>query len=141
MIEMKDLGMRDLVDNALEYGTPCILGTVDPEGKPHVGFRGSVMVFDDQHLAFWERTMRGEASYLQHNPHVVVLLRNSEKRAGWKFYGSTVFHHDGPIREQVMARTPQAELDRDPERKGFAVLVEVSLITNLGGTPIQQQEA
>ena len=58
MIAMTD-EMRDLVDNAMEYGTPCIVGTVDPEGGPHVGFRGSVMVFDDEHLAWWERTMRG----------------------------------------------------------------------------------
>ncbi len=139
MIAMTD-EMRDLVDNAMEYRTPCIVGTVDPEGGPHVGFRGSVMVFDDEHLAWWERTMRGEASYLQSNPKVVVLLRNPEKRVGWKFYGSAVFYRDGPLREQVMARTPQVELDRDAERKGFAVLIKVDLITTLGGQSIQERD-
>ena len=39
-----------------------------------------------------------------------------------------------------MARTPQVELDRDAERKGFAVLIKVDLITTLGGQSIQERD-
>jgi len=139
MIEMT-AEMRDLVDNSLANGTPCIIGTVDPDGGPHLGYRGSVMVLDDEHLAFWERTLRGEAAYIESNPKVIVLLRNPEKRIGWKFYGRAEFHRDDEIREEVMSRTVQAELDRDPDRKGFAVVIKVDLITTLGGKPIQERD-
>lgn len=139
MIKMTD-EMRDLVDKALDYGAPCMLGTVDPDGGPHIGFRGSMMVFDDEHLAYWERTLRGEASYVANNPKVVVMQRNREKKLGWKFYGTATIIRDGPVRLQVMERTPKVELERDPERKGSAVLIKVDLITNIGGAPLQKRD-
>ena len=39
-----------------------------------------------------------------------------------------------------MARTVQAELDRDPERLGVAVLVRVDKITELSGNVLQQRD-
>ena len=33
----------------------CLIGTVLPNGYAQVSPRGSVMVFDDEHLAMWER--------------------------------------------------------------------------------------
>ena len=139
MIQMTD-EMSDLVNNNLEYNSPCLLGTVDPEGGPHIGFRGSMMVFDGEHLAYWERTMRGEATYVMSNPRVIVMLRNRERRLGWKFYGTATVLREGPIRQEVMERTVASELDRDPERKGAAVLIKVDLITNIGGAPLQVRE-
>jgi hypothetical protein len=39
-----------------------------------------------------------------------------------------------------MNRTIQAELDRDPERLGVAVLVKVNSITELSGNVVQQRD-
>ena len=50
--------MKDLVNNALANGCPCILATVSGDGEPDIGYKGSMMVFDDQSLAYWERTKR-----------------------------------------------------------------------------------
>jgi hypothetical protein len=38
-----------------------------------------------------------------------------------------------------MARTVQAELDRDPDRLGVAVLVKVNKIAELSGTVLQER--
>jgi len=38
-----------------------------------------------------------------------------------------------------MARTIQAELDRDPERKGYGVVMRVDKITDLLGQVLQQR--
>ena len=52
MIDIDD-EMRELIDNALANGTPCILATASPTGEPGVGLRGSMMVFNSDSLAYW----------------------------------------------------------------------------------------
>ena len=57
MIALTD-DMRNLVDNALANGCPCVLATVSADGEPDIGYKGSMMVFDNESLAYWERTRR-----------------------------------------------------------------------------------
>lgn len=130
--------MRAEIDPALANGCPCLVATVSPDGLPNVGYKGSVMVFDDTSLAFWERVFQGTLANVEHNPHVMILFRNPATRAAWRFVGTAVIHRDGPLREQVMARTVQAELDRDPERKGYAVIVQVEKVLPLSGQTAMQ---
>ena len=54
MIELTD-EMREHVNNALANSFPCILATSSKDGVPGLGFRGSMMVYDDEHLALLER--------------------------------------------------------------------------------------
>lgn len=131
--------MRESINTALANGMPCILVTAWQDGWPAAGFRGSMMVFDDQHLAYWERTRGRELASIRANPRVLVLFRDPVKRIGWKFYGTATVYEEGPIREAVMARTVREELERDPERKGAAVLIRVERITTLGGRVLQEQ--
>jgi hypothetical protein len=44
--------MRERLDNALTNRTPCILATASATGEPSLGYKGSMMVFDDEHLAY-----------------------------------------------------------------------------------------
>jgi len=138
MIRLTDQ-MRDMVNNALANGCPCILATAAADREPDVGFKGSTMVFDDESLAYWERTRRQHLKNLLENPRVVVLFRDPASRLNWRFHGVATVHQDGPVRDQVMARTVKAELDKDPERKGFAVVIRVDRVTNLGGEVLQSR--
>lgn len=132
--------MRELIDTALARGCPCVVATASKDGVPNVGYKGSVMVFDDESLAYWERTYQGTQQNLDENPQVMVLFRDPATRAAWRFVGVATTHKDGPLREQVMARVVQPELDRDPERKGFAVMVRVDKVLPLSGqTPMQSR--
>ncbi len=38
-----------------------------------------------------------------------------------------------------MARTVKDEIDKDPERKGLAVIIRVDKVTNLGGQVLQSR--
>lgn len=125
--------MKELVDNALANGCPCILASVSADGEPNIGFKGSMMVFDNESLAYWERTKRQHMKNVQENPNVVVLFRDPKSRAAWRFHGKATLHESGPIWEQVMARTVKEELDKDPERKGAAVVIRLDKITNMAG--------
>jgi uncharacterized protein len=134
--------MRDLIDPALAKGTPCLVATASKDGTPNIGYKGSVMVFDDESLAYWERTLQGSLHNVEENPKVMVLFRDPATRAAWRFLGKATVHKDGALREEVMRRTVQAELDRDPERKGVAVIVKVDKVLPLAGqTPMQSRDS
>ena len=79
MINIDD-EMRELIDNALANETPCILATASPTGEPGVGLRGSMMVFNSESLAYWERTKRAGLEHIQANPKVVVMYRDPVAR-------------------------------------------------------------
>jgi len=141
MIKLTDQ-MRSEIDTALEQGCPCVVATVSQEGVPNVGYKGSMMVFDDTSLAYWERTHQGTLANVEANPHVMVLFRNPTTRAAWRFLGTATVHKEGDLREQVMARTVPAELERDPDRKGYAVLIAVDTVLPLSGqTPMQSRDS
>ncbi len=129
--------IRNMIDNALANGNPCILATVSADGEPDIGYKGSMMVFDKESLAYWERTRRQHLKNVQENPKVVVLFRDSKTRVNFRFHGTATLHESGSVRDQVMERTVKDEIDKDPERKGAAVVIRVDRITNLGGQVLQ----
>src|SRR3546814_19568855 len=57
-----------------------------------------------------------------------------------RFYGEAAIHKDDPIAQRIWDRLVQPEKDRDPERKGSAVLVRVERSGDLRGrTPTHLQ--
>lgn len=123
----------------------CLVATVSSDGMPSIGPKGSVMVYDDETLAFWERAMRGAWDNLRANPNVTVFFRNPELRetgllpggGAARFWGTAEVHADGPIREAVWDRVVQAEKDRDPDKIGAAILVRVTRAEHLNGNPLE----
>ena len=132
--------MRERIDHALADGVPCVLGTASREGVPQISIKGSTMVYDQETLAYWERSKRSALANVGHNSNVVILYRNPEKGIDWRFYGTATVHEAGPVREEVMRRTVQAELDQDPERQGVAVLLRLNRIADLSGNVLQHLE-
>ena len=130
---------RQLIDNAYAEGAPCILGTASGDGYPQISMKGSVLVFDRETLAYWERAKRSALENVGENPNVVVFYRNPEKRINWRFYGTATVYESGAIWDNVMRRTIQAELDRDPDLEGVAVLVRVNQVIDLSGNVLQQR--
>jgi predicted pyridoxine 5'-phosphate oxidase superfamily flavin-nucleotide-binding protein len=132
--------MRELIDNALANGSPCILATASSDGEPDIGYKGSVMVFDDESLAYWERTRRQHLKNVTENPKVVVLFRDNKTKVAWRFHGDAKVYNEGPVRDQVMARTVAAELEKDPDHKGAAVVIKINKVTNMGGQVLQSRD-
>jgi hypothetical protein len=139
MINITD-DMRQLIDNAYEDGLACVVGTASKEGRPQISLKGSVLVFDRETLAYWERARRSALENVSENPQMVIFYNNPGKRIRWRFHGTAHVYESGAIRDNVMNRTIQAELDRDPERLGAAVLVKINSITELSGNVVQQRD-
>ena len=130
--------MKELINNALSDKYPCIVGTSSSDGLPNVSYKGSVMVFSATELAFWERAQKGGFAQLTDNPNIVVMYRNTELRKSWRFYGKVTIYDSGKIRDHVLEKTVQPELDRDPDRLGVAIVIKVTKITTLGGEIVQE---
>lgn len=120
----------EAVNGALAEGSPCSVVTVDEQGRPNIGLKGSVMVFDAQHLAYWERSHARTEANLRARPHVAVQYANLSKRQYVRFFGQAEVHESGPVREQIMARVIAPELNRDPERRGFGILIRVESVVD-----------
>ena len=138
MINIDD-ELRTLIDNALDDGCPMSIGTVSADGEPQISMKGSVLVFDRETLAYWERAWRSSAANVVANPKVVLFYRNPEQRINLRFHGTATVYQSGAIRENVMSRTVQGELDRDPERTGATVLVRLYRVTQLSGEVLQER--
>lgn len=132
--------LKEKIDNALADRFPCFVGTASKDGKPQISMKGSVLVYDDETLAYWERAKRSALENVRDNPQTVVFYRNTAERLNWRFHGIATVHESGEIRDDVMSRTVQAELDRDPERQGVAVLVKIDDITELSGNVLQSRD-
>jgi uncharacterized protein len=122
----------------------CLVATVLPNGFAQVTPRGSVLVFDDEHLAFWERSRGTTNENLKDGAKITIFFRKPQlrelgilPRGGIaRFYGIATIHKSGPTYEEVWARVVQPEKDRDPDKKGFAVLIKVERAEDLGGVPL-----
>src|SRR5438874_11809950 len=132
----------EAINSGLEEGTPCVLATADDKGYPDIALKGSMMVFDKDHLAWWERSLAEQSEQVAKNPHLVVFYRSTKENRRiphMRLYGDATIYRSGDMREQVMSRTIQRELDADPERKGFAVVVQVNRV-RIGRNTVQQRK-
>jgi hypothetical protein len=122
----------------------CLIATVLPDGFAQVTPRGSTMVFDDKHLATWERGKGSTTGNLTDGTKVTVFFRKPQLRAEGvlpkggiaRFYGVAEVHRSGPVYEEVWRRLIQPEKDRDPEKRGFAVLIRVERAEDLDGVAL-----
>ena len=122
----------------------CLVATVLPNGYAQVTPRGSAQVFDDEHFSLWERGKGSTTENLADGTRVTIYFRKPQLRADGilpkggiaRFYGTALLYKSGPIYEKVWARLIQPEKDRDPDKKGFAVLVGVERAEELDGTPL-----
>jgi len=122
----------------------CLVATVLPNGFAQVTPRGSTMVFDDSHLALWERGKGSTDQSLRDGTKLTVFFRKPALRdAGIlpkggiaRFYGSAKIYKSGPVYEEVWRRLVQPEKDRDPNKTGYAVLIRVERAEDLDGAPL-----
>jgi predicted pyridoxine 5'-phosphate oxidase superfamily flavin-nucleotide-binding protein len=138
MIKMTD-EMKDRVNKAYDEKKYCVWATTSNDGYPDISFRGSTFIFDDEHIAFWDRSLGTSTTNLQNNPNLCMLYYDKDNRVGWRFYGTATVYKEGPVREQIMNRVIKAEIDKDPERKGYGVLIRVDKIRGYSGFNVVQQ--
>lgn len=137
MIDLSE--WEEAVNKALEDGNPCLLVSADKEGHPDVAIKGSMMIFDNEHFAWWERSLAEQIEQVAENPHVAVFYRSIERRIVLRIYGEATLHKDGPMKEAIHAKVVEPEKQKDPEMKGFAVSVRVDRV-RVGSNTVQERD-
>lgn len=144
MIKIDEL-MRKLLSTALQDGIPCLLGTVSKDGHPQISPKGSVAVYGDDTLCYWERSRRTAHRNIGANPNVVVYYRNAARakelpyRAGIiRFHGTARIVRDGPECDHIWSLIVPAEQKSDPNKTGVGVLVALRKIEEISGNVLME---
>ena len=134
--------IRTLVDNAWVDGFPCLLATAGPDG-PNISPKGSMLVYDDDHLAYWERSKKQALANLGHDTRVVVIYANMKAQrdnileSGFlRFYGTAELHEAGPMREKIFQRLTKREQEHAGADVGIGVLINIDRAADVRGKPL-----
>lgn len=123
----------------------CLVGSVLPSGWAQISPRGSTMVYDEQHIALWERGKGSTNAGMADGTKLTVFFRKPQLREEGilpkggiaRFYGTARIYRSGAVYEEVWRRLVQPEKDRDPQKQGFAVLIAVERAEDLDGEPLK----
>jgi hypothetical protein len=132
--------LREHIDTAFPANV-ILVGSVLPNGFAQITPRGSAQVFDDEHISLWERGRGSTNAAIADGSKLTFFFRKPQLRESGalpnggvaRFYGTASVHKSGPIYDQVWQRLIQPEKDRDPDKKGFAVLIKIERAENLAG--------
>jgi hypothetical protein len=127
------------INSAFPAHYMCVATTL-PDGYAQISPRGSVQVYDDNHLSTWERGIGKTQGELHDGKKLTFFYGNMEligEGMGFvRLYGTAEVHRSGPVYDKVWARLIDAEKGQDPEKKGFAVVVSIERVEDLRGNPI-----
>ena len=122
----------------------CLVGAVLPNGYAQITPRGSVAVYDDDHISLWERGRGSTNASLEDGSKVTVFFRKPPLRDEGvlprggiaRFYGTAILYKSGPVYEEIWKRLIEPEKKNDPDKKGFGVLIEIERAEDLSGNAL-----
>jgi uncharacterized protein len=134
--------IKTFINNAWVDGYPCMLATTGKDG-PNISPKGSMFVYDDQHLAYWERSKKKALENLGDDRRVVVMYANFKAQrdkvldAGFlRFWGTAELHESGPMREAIFARLTKREQEHVGADTGIGVLIKIDRALDIHGTSL-----
>ena len=134
--------IKTLINNAWEDGYVCMLATVG-KGGPNISPKGSMLVFDDQHLAYWERSKKKALENLTDDRRVVVMYSNFKAQrdgvlaSGFlRFWGTAELHESGPIHGAIFAKLTKREQEHVGADTGIGILIKISRAEDIQGKSI-----
>jgi uncharacterized protein len=134
--------IRELIRSAWEDGAPCLVATQGAEG-PNISPKGSMVVYDDDHLAYWERSKKQALANLEHDNRVCVMYANFKAQrdgvldSGFlRFYGRAELHESGPVHEEIFSLLTPREQTHVGADTGIGVLVKIERAADIRGRPL-----
>jgi hypothetical protein len=134
--------VQTLINNAWDDGYPCLLATSGQDG-PNISPKGSMLVFDDQHLAYWERSKKKALENLGQDRRVTVMYANFKAQrdgvleSGFlRFWGTAELYESGPIHDAIFAKLKKREQEHVGADTGIGVLIRIDRSADVRGKPI-----
>ena len=123
---LPDAVKRDF-NEAFAEGHPIVVAGVTADGEPTVSFRGTAQTLGEGAVAFWTRDAAGStlAASIETHPAVVLVYSNMAERRFYQFGGKARLNDDPAVDRIVYDNSHELERQRDPERQGQAIVVEL----------------
>jgi uncharacterized protein len=112
--------MRRVVEAELGF-----IATVCPDGTPNLSPKGTIAVWDDDHLVFADIRSPGSVENLRTNPSIEINVVDQLVRKGYRFKGAAAVHTTGPLFDQGVAFYEARGTVKARERIRSIVIVEV----------------
>ncbi len=123
--------IKTLIRNAWDDGHPCLVATVGPLG-PNITPKGSMIVYDDAHLAWWERSKKGAYDNLTHDNRVCIIYANFQAQrdkvleSGFlRFYGKVELIESGPVHAKIFSMLVPREQTHVGADTGVAAVARI----------------
>ena len=99
-----------------------------------------MVVFDDEHLAYWERSKKQALANLAHDKRICVMYANFKAQrdgildSGFlRFYGTAEMHESGPIHRKIFDLLLPREQTHVGADTGLGVLVKIDRSADIRG--------
>ncbi len=121
-------------NEAFAEGHPIVVAGVTAEGEPTVSFRGTAQTLGDSAVAFWTRDAAASTltASLETHPVVALVYSNMADRRFYQLKGRARLNDDPEIDRIVYDNSHPLEQQRDPERTGKAIVVELTSVRGRG---------
>ena len=96
--------LTDAMKRALTEQRLIFVATVNPDGSPNLSPKGTVMVWDDDHVLFTDLASPGTMRNLAHNPAVEINTVDVFARQGFRFKGTAAIHQGDDVYQAVLER-------------------------------------
>jgi hypothetical protein len=134
--------LKTLIRNAWDDGYPCLVATYGPNG-PNITPKGSMVVYDDNHLAWWERSKRAVLDNLGHEKRVCIMYSNFKAQrdgvleSGFiRFFGTVELHESGPVHDKIFSMLLPREQTHVGADTGIGALVRLDKVIDVRGKVI-----
>jgi len=82
----------------------CFAATVSPDGMPNVSPKGTIRVWDEQHLYFLDLASPGTRENLRARPWMELNVVDLLSRRGYRFFGPVTLHVGDAVFEEAARR-------------------------------------
>ncbi len=87
----------------------CFAATVTPDGHPNLSPKGTIRVWDDEHIFFCDIASPNTRRNLETNPWIEVNVIDPLSRRGYRFLGKATLHRDDDIYRKAVERISKEE--------------------------------
>jgi hypothetical protein len=81
--------------NVIESAKLAFVATVSDDGSPNLSPKGSVRVYDDDHLVFMNMASPATVANLKHDPRLEINVIDFVSRRGYRFKGTAEIREAG----------------------------------------------
>lgn len=126
----------------IEAAHLCFAATVSPDGMPNLSPKGTIRVWDDQHLYFLDLASPGTRANLQARPWMELNVVEQLSRRGYRFFGPVALHVGDAVFDEATRRVYGSEEPSLPVAAAVLLTVErAAPLTSPGYAKVPDEHA